>query len=382
MADKVCPDCSRGYDARALACSCGYRFPGAGFGWTADLTNVSFPTSRRSWALVALMCPITILFFGLLVWLGWFQLDGIRDCLLGLGLLVLPVVAQFLPSFRLKNGGCCLGCLAYISVAFGVLISSSMWSFGDPVREHEVPAIRRFRKAPCKVDGIELGEPLKAVQSRVGKLEEVPYPYVLGASSTTYVTPQGTLITAARGAIVRIEGKTFTQDGYLLAERGQPRKRVSQIFNPSSYDLPRTRYVEGDVRYDFFVEGLEIRRIAISKVNLSFVYRPTRVSVDGVGIGVPRLVLGEGKEDNGWVKHGKALVRFDLHERTAAVKGTRLEVDGKLVMTSDDAPVGFTQKYSTRFLPYERSVDLKWERAPEGKGQELGRFVIKVSGPR
>ena len=250
------------------------------------------------------------------------------------------------------------------------------------MREHEVPAIRRFRKAPCRVDGIELGESLKAVRSRVGNLKEVPYPFVSGTSSTTYVTPQGTLVTAARDAVVRIEGKTLTQDGYLLAERGQQRKRISQIFNNSSYDSSRTRHVEGDVSYDFFVEGLEIRRMAISKASLSFVYRPTRVSVDGIGIGVPRLVLGKRKEDNGWVKYGEALVKFDLYERTAAVKGTRLEVDGKLVMTSDDAPVGFTQKYSTRFLPYERSVDLKWERAPEGKGQKLGRFVIKVSGPR
>ena len=349
-----------------------------GFGWTAGLLNLDMPTSKRSWALIFFMCPLAVGLFGLLAWVGFFQLSAISGSLLAVGAFGLPITAQFLPSLRLKNGGCCLGCFAYISLAIGVLIASYFWSFGDPVRESEVPAVPRYQKGACEVDGLRLGESLEAARSKLGNLTEVPYPYLLTSGSETYSAEKGTVITVSANQIVRIQGRTLTQEGKILAEAGHPRKRISHVFYSSSFERdPKRRFTRDDVTFDFLVKGLEISGVAISKPGSTFIYNPTVVSVDGIAIGVPKVALGEGKVDGGATRYGDTLVQFDAWNRSVNVTGSTLEVNGEPVATAGDIPRDFDNDRFFRWTPYRMSVNLRVDVDAEDPADSIKGFSIR-----
>ncbi|HIB64862.1 MAG TPA: hypothetical protein EYO33_07085 [Phycisphaerales bacterium] len=378
MDEKVCPECTRSHDVYALHCSCGYRFPEMGFGWTAGLLNLDMPTSKRSWALIFFMCPLAVGLFGLLAWVGFFQLSAISGSLLAVGAFGLPITAQFLPSLRLKNGGCCLGCFAYISLAIGVLIASYFWSFGDPVRESEVPAVPRYQKGACEVDGVLLGQSLEEARTKLGELTEVPYPYLLTAASKTYTSPQGTLVTVSADQIVRVQGQSLTQQGKVLAEAGHPRKRINHVFYTSSFEMdPKRRFTRDDVTFEFLVKGLELSGVAISKPGSAFIYNPSIVSVDGIAVGVPKLVLGEGKVEGDAFKYGDTLVQFDTFNRTIVVTGSTLEVEGEPVATAGDIPNDFDRGWFFRWVPYRMSVDLRVDVDTESPADPIKAFSIK-----
>lgn len=379
MDEKVCPECTRSHDAYALTCSCGYRFPEMGFGWTAGLTSWEIPTSKRSWALILMMCPLALGLFGVLAWVGFFHLSVISGSLLAIGALALPVTAQFLPSLRLKNGGCCLGCFAYISLVIGVFIASYFWSFGDPVRENEVPAVPRYQEGVCEVDGLRLGESLEDARSKLGELKEVPYPYLINGRSETYSAANGTLITVSANQIIRIEGRALTQGGKVIAESGHPRKRIRHVFYSSSFKSdPKRRFTRGDVTFDFLVKGLKLTGVAISKSGTTFLYKPTAVSVDGVAVGVPKFMLGEGKVEGDVTRYGDLSVKFNTWNRTTVVTGSTLEVDGKTVAKAGDIPRAFDSNTYFRWVPYKMSVDLRVDVDPDDPASRIKAFSIKL----
>lgn len=355
MTTKTCPECARQLSVDSLRCGCGFRFREMGFGWTEGLGEFSLPKTGPAWVLIVAACPTALMLFALLAWLDWFDLGTIAASLMGIGAIVLPLAAQYLPTFRLKGGGCCLGCLTWISLGVGVWVAASLWSFGDPVIEREVIPVARMEAGPCQIDGVSLGDTVEAVRGLPEtRWERLSFPYLPGEESYSLRSDKGTLVTLSGGRVIRVEGQVFSQDGKELVRAGAPRKNIGYVFDPSQYHTPRRRYVVDKITYDFRIRGTELIGIMMAPENTRLVAAPSRVTVNGIALGLLREELELGPPvvaEPGW-RYGDALVYCDKGGRISCVRGTTLEKDGELLARVGDTGV-YTQRIYLRPTTFE-----------------------------
>lgn len=331
MAERRCPGCNTLVEVGVPTCfACGHTFPDeTRAGWTEGLGTMELPRTASAWLVILGAFPLTLALFGLLAWLDWFHLGQLRDQVLG-WLLLFPLVAQLLPNLRRRGGGCCLGCLTWISVAVAISVAASWWSFEDPVRTREVKPVPRFvRGVPASVDGVSLGDPLERVNAQLGEGRAVPFPWVPGVDSQSFLYPGNTLVTVADGRVVRVEGDRLEQEGRVLAQRGQPFVRVGHLFETSAHAPTLRLYRDAGINYGFSVEARALSGISASKENLKLLTRPSVVTVNGVALGVPRKELSPLSQS---VK-----VEFDDFDRSRKIVGTSLEFKGEPLFQQGDA---------------------------------------------
>lgn len=343
---KSCPECYEELNANALKCKCGYRFREMGFGWTKGLGDWSFPKSAGAWSVILLACPLTIGFFGFLSLLGWFDLRAVGSAVLFPAMLLLPIGAHLMPTSRLRGGGCCLGCLTWVSMCIGVSLAGLFVSFGDPVLEAEVPPIARISPGPCLVSGIGLHQEFAQVEKRFGPFKPISYPYAKGIVSQSYQNEQGVVVTIVNNLVARVQGRTLEQGGEVLVESGQPRSRISHIFEPSTYATRKQRHTHEGAVFEFHLKKGDIDEVAMTSVGRVFFHGPSPLTVDGIPLGVLKLELGEGKAEGDKMRYGETLVSFDDSGRSYLVVGTSVEYDGETIAkVGGDVEMFRPQKY-------------------------------------
>lgn len=353
MDHKSCPDCGRQLSLDSLRCGCGYRFREMGFGWTEGLSEWSVPKNRYAWFFILSACPLALALFAFLAWLDWFHLATIAGSIMTGGALLLPLATQYLPTFRLRGGGCCLGCLTWISLALGICIAGYFWSFGDPVVEREVIPIAQMESGPCKIDGILLGDPAEQVMARPGPWTRQDFPYFKGTASYSLRSDQGTLVTFKEGRAIRVEGKVLAQGDNELLRPGMPRRNVAYLFDASQHHTPRRRYLKDGINYDFRVLSGEVVSVTMSPLNAPFVQGPSPITVNGIALGERRENLPSPPTEEletGW-RYGEALVYCDGQGRIVAVRGTSLERQGEVIARKGDKSP-FDYQVGRRPSPY------------------------------
>lgn len=333
MRDKICPKCQKYVATEAVQCQCGHSFDeNIANRWSEGIREYTVPKTARAWLLVALAAPVTVLCFGFLAWLDWFNLSAIaRSVLIGL-LFVLPAASQVLPTFRKENGGCCLGCLVWMSVGVGVFIASGYWAFHTPLEDREVKTIPRLQSdVPITLGGIAVGSSRVSIEESKGPGRPTAYPTQPHPNAISLTWDDGTSAVFQDDEAVWVVSHSLEQSGEVLAQRGDSRKRILHLFDTSSYETPLRQYTFEDVDYSFeVVEGTKLNRIVGKSAKISILPQKPRESVNGICLGQFRSKLESPKSlnNNNW-KVGDATVLVDEFDRVISVRGFSAEIDGK-----------------------------------------------------
>lgn len=333
MSDRTCPECERSVEFGVARCSCGHCFY-EGPGWSEDLDHMEFPTNFSAWFLIGCVFLGTLGFFALLAWLDWFQLGDVASALLPALFIICPLAAQYLPTLRRRNGGCCMGCLAWLAAGLAVFVASVVWGFSDPVTTREQAPIARFdRKVVTEAGGISLAQSREEIEMVLGPGAPASFPYVPKEGCVTLGWPGGHVVTFLGNSSIRVEGPNLTQSGKALISQGDPLTRVSHLFETSSYATRRRSYTIGDVNYLFRAESGRVTRVVMTRVGHKFVYHSPAETINGLKLGVLRSELGPGKvNDDGSISYGKTRVNFDAAGRSRSIVGTTLERNGDLLL--------------------------------------------------
>lgn len=372
MAEKCCPRCERMVEDSSNRCPCGLAIPGPDYGWSEDLVHIETPWTVWGWVIIFSSFLLTLGLFTLLAMVDWFHLRNVATTLLLVLFVVCPLVCQYLPSLRLRNGGCCLGCLTWVAAALAVWLASVFWSFEDPVSTREVRPPPHYRHGVLlKVDGIHLGEPIETVLGRLGPGTPADYPFLAGTESQTLVWESGTAVTFSHGAVVAVRGTVLTQASRTLAEAGYPLKKLHALFERStkltsrqSYELPGARLLLAGTP-----DG-KTRHISLSRSGSRMTFRAPKPTVDGIALGIHQTQLGEGvPEVGGWTRYGETRV-WAKGGRVLAVQGTTLALNGERLIAAGDPAEKITGKCGR---DYRRPADFESAKLRLFRDEESGR---------
>lgn len=340
MSDKACPKCGLYLTADSHQCKCGFSFRDhSNSDWGRGFFQLTAPSTLTAWTAIILICPLTIGLFALLHRIDWFHLSKVSKSLVGLGFILLPLICHIMPTVRKKSGGGCFGFVLWLSMCSGIFVASELWSFDDPVRTREHKAIPRLNfNKPISVSGIQLGQSVADVEQILGKGKFLSFPYSPNTKGYSLTWDDGTLITFANDSVVKIEGRTLSQEGKTLLKSGDSLRNIKHIFDTSSYAYQKRSYKVDQNRVVFRANDgkYTIRSVIIHSLNTRLIQSPSPYSIDGIPLGQNKREFESAKTEEQSLSLGKTKIDFNKFDRVESVTGEVLAFDGKVVLKRGD----------------------------------------------